>query len=313
MSNCCKSGCDCEALKCDIDALKANQEELFNRTDSIKAYLEGEQTAEVIVAFTADQGEYNASQITLAQTINSFSPRFAIFGGDNNYGDGEFDTLGQNWSVFEEYITSKRAYPVFGNHDLDSTPPGLPQLTIFPYLPNNRRFYDIEVPEVGTHFFFLNSGVDSDRDLIESEGNTLGSSQYKWLEAKVEASPHKRLIAVFHHPFVSTRSDKILAAMDWGWDDIGGKAFTALLVGHTHVCEHILNDGVHIINASGSVRGIVAGDGSLHGGNSPELQWENTNTSKKFAVKLKLRKDYVVVSYVNTSTLLTEYSFTIED
>jgi len=313
MSFCTCANADLTDVLCRLEAAEKNIDNLFERTDEIKDHLEGDTVTSVIVAFTADQGEYNSSQIALAQTINSFSPRFVIFGGDNNYEDGEFDTLGVNWQVFEEYITSNRAYPVFGNHDLDSTPPGLPQLTTFGYLPNNRRFYDIAVPEVDTHFFFLNSGVDSDGDLLESEGNTIDSNQYNWLAAKVENSPYKRLIAVYHHPHISTRSDKILPAMDWGWSDIGGKKFTACLVGHTHVCEHLKENDVHFINASGSVRGIVAGDGSVHGGDSPEIIWENLNTSKKFAVKLKLTKNYVVVSYVNTSTGITEYSFTIED
>ena len=200
-------------------------------------------------AVIGDYGKAGPAASAVARMVKSWQPDFIITTGDNNYPDGSLETIDANvGQYYSEYIypykgiylTStdpNRFFPSLGNHDLHSDN-GQAYLDYFPISTSrantgssrNERYYDfIQGP---VHFFVLDSNPV---DPIAIDVQTT------WLRAQLAGSTTAWQIVYFHHPPYSSGrhgSDKAmqLPFQDWGID--------AVLSGHDHNYERIMNDGL---------------------------------------------------------------------
>lgn len=307
------SCCNTTDLECRVSAMENNIAALYARTDDIANYLSHD--APLVIGYAADAGLAGVQQLDLFNTFQLWNPTAIIFGGDNNYENGDYSTLSANWATFDSYISGKRVYPAFGNHDYDNAgTKGQPQIDKFSYLPNNKRYYSVYYPNHNIEFFILNSGIDTGGALREPDGNSVDSVQYNWFVSKVHASKATRKIVVFHHPYVNTYSvGSNVAAMDWGFEGLG---IDAVLNGHTHTGEHIKDGLLHIINCSATAKSKRTSTSTLHKSapREMELQWHYLNYSNPgpwLALRIEIRRAYMSFGFWNTTTKQPIYTFTI--
>ena len=103
-------------------------------------------------AVIGDYGKGNQEEEDVANLIKSWKPDLIITTGDNNYPDGEADTIDENiGQYFHEFIhpykgsygegaQQNRFFPSLGNHDWHAKDVQ-PYLDYFT-LPGNERYYD---------------------------------------------------------------------------------------------------------------------------------------------------------------------------
>lgn len=199
-------------------------------------------------------GDYGLSGEPLKQVatlINTWQPDYILTTGDNNYPDGEAETIDENiGQYFADYIGNyqgsygpgadkNRFFPALGNHDLN-TLQGQPYLDYFT-LPGNERYYDVIFGPV--HVFVLNG------DSREPDGINLSSLQAEWLKEQlaVSVSPWK-LVLVHQSPYssgVHGSTDYI----QWPFADWGA---SALISSHDHTYERLIVDGIpYFVNGLG--------------------------------------------------------------
>lgn len=137
-----------------------------------------------------DFGTTRPESFEVAALVRALAPRFLITLGDNNYPDGEAETIdeniGQHYHQFihpytgsyGEGASTNRFFPCLGNHDWNTTD-AQPYLDYFE-LPGNERYYDFQRGAV--HFFALDS------DAEEPDGITRDSLQALWLQQRLADS-----------------------------------------------------------------------------------------------------------------------------
>ena len=175
--------------------------------------------------------------------------------GDNNYPNGEAETIDENiGQYYAGYIHPyqgaypsaaaqdgvNRFFPSLGNHDY--TGPDGPQ-PYFDYfmLPGNERYYDFVWGPV--HLFALNS------DFNEPDGVGANSLQAQWLQQGLAASTAPWKVVYMHVPPYSSGHHGEGAWMRWPF---GAWGASAALSGHDHHYERLQVDGMtYFINGLG--------------------------------------------------------------
>src|SRR3990172_1481546 len=203
-------------------------------------------------AIIGDYGSAGLPEQDVANLVKSWNPDFVITTGDNNYPDGAADTIDANIGQdYHEFIypytgsygagaTTNRFFPSLGNHDWNTTN-AQPYLDYFT-LPGNERYYDFVWGPV--HFFAIDS------DGREPDGNSSTSTQGVWLQAQLAASTSPWDLVYMHHPpYSSGANHGSTTVMQWQYQAWGADA---VLTGHDHLYERILQDGIpYFVNGLG--------------------------------------------------------------
>jgi tartrate-resistant acid phosphatase type 5 len=195
-------------------------------------------------AVIGDYGLAGQPELDVANLVKSWAPDLIITTGDNNYPLGEQSTVDQNiGQYYHDFIypsaggygagaSENRFFPALGNHDW-YTGGAVPYLNYFA-LPGNERYYDFARGQV--RFF----AVDSDDN--EPDGNSSSSRQAAWLQSRLANSCATWNIVYLHHaPFSSGTGHGSTAQMQWPYAEWGA---SAVLAGHDHTYERILQDGI---------------------------------------------------------------------
>lgn len=203
-------------------------------------------------AVIGDFGSAGQPEADVATLVKSWNPDFIVTVGDNNYPDGEAETIdpniGQYYSdyifpyvgEYESTATENRFWPALGNHDL-RTDDGQPYYDYFT-LPGNERTYDfVEGP---VHFFILNS------DPKEPNGRSTDSAQAQWLKDSLAQSDQPWPLVLMHHtPYTSSAIRNPDKEIQWPYAEWGA---TAVLSGHDHLYERFESDGIpYFVNGAG--------------------------------------------------------------
>ena len=133
-------------------------------------------------AVIGDYGTGSSYEEMVAALVSGWNPDFVITTGDNNYPDGTAETIDENIGQFySQFIgnytgsygsgsETNRFWPSLGNHDWHSiscsgSSCNGPYFDYFT-LPNNERYYEVDLGLV--HLFALNSlsGEPDDRHLL---------------------------------------------------------------------------------------------------------------------------------------------------
>jgi hypothetical protein len=202
-------------------------------------------------AVIGDYGKGSQAEADVASLIKSWNPDFIITTGDNNYPDGEADTIDEHiGQYFHDYIApykgsygegaqENRFFPSLGNHDWHA-PGAQPYLDYFT-LPGNERYYDFTWGPV--HFFAL----DSDSD--EPDGRHEKSIQAEWLQSNLAASGSPWKVVYFHHAPYSSGKHGSKETMQWPFAEWGADV---VFSGHDHTYERISRDGIlYFVNGLG--------------------------------------------------------------
>lgn len=194
-------------------------------------------------AVIGDYGGGGQPEADVAALVHSWNPDFIITVGDNNYPSGAASTIDPNIGQFyHDFIypytgnygggaTENKFFPSLGNHDWLASN-AQPYLNYFT-LPNNERYYDFERGPV--HFF----AIDSDSQ--EPAGITAASPQALWLRDALAAAATPWKLVYFHHAPYSSGAHGSTLALQWPFADWGA---SAVLAGHDHTYERILQDGI---------------------------------------------------------------------
>jgi hypothetical protein len=199
-------------------------------------------------------GDYGASgpdEAKVANLARSLKPDFIVTTGDNNYPLGEAETIDENIGrYFHDFIApyhgsfgsgarENRFFPSLGNHDW-YTLAAQPYLDFFS-LPNNERYYDIELGSV--QLFALDS------DPNEPDGTRFDSVQGRWFEQRIKASTAPWRVVYFHHPPYSSGPHGSTLDMRWPFVEWGA---SVVYSGHDHTYERFEIDGLpYIVNGVG--------------------------------------------------------------
>lgn len=202
-------------------------------------------------AAIGDYGWAGDAERDVAQLVKGWNPEFIITLGDNNYSDGQAQTIDANvGQYYHDFIGSYRGsygpgaadnrfFPSIGNHDTH-TGRGQPYLDYFT-LPGNERYYDFVRGQV--HFFVLNS------DPTEQHGSTVVSRQARWLKARLAASKATWKVVYCHHAAYSSGSHGSSWLLRWPFRKWGA---SVVLSGHDHHYERLLEGGLpYIVNGLG--------------------------------------------------------------
>ena len=209
-------------------------------------------TGDTRFAVIGDFGDAGRPELDVAALVRSWQPDFIVSVGDNNYPRGSQHTIDGNIGrYYSDYIhpyrgaygpgsDTNRFFPSLGNHDWIA-PGAKPYLDYFT-LPGNERYYDVRQGSV--HLFILDS------DSKEPDGRTVDSIQAQWLAQQSAASDAPWKLVVMHEPpYSSGAQHGSNAALQW---DFAGMGMTAVLSGHEHLYERVVQDGIlYIVNGLG--------------------------------------------------------------
>ena len=207
---------------------------------------------EMAFAVIGDYGEAGQAEADVAAMVDSWDADFIVTVGDNNYPDGEWQTIDPNiGQYYSHYIfpyvgdydssaKENRFWPALGNHDLE-TDLGQAYYDYFT-LPGNERYYDVVDGPI--HLFVLNS------DEREPDGRSADSVQAQWLKVGLAESEQPwRLVVMHHTPYTSSLRRRPDKEVQWPFADWGA---TAVLSGHDHLYERLEVDGFpYFVNGAG--------------------------------------------------------------
>jgi tartrate-resistant acid phosphatase type 5 len=206
-------------------------------------------------AVIGDFGVNTVDEMAVAKLVRGWHPDYIVTVGDNNYPNGETDTIdlniGQHFASFIGNYQGKygpgggatnRFWPALGNHDWYAQTGAQPYIDYFPSLPGNRRYYDVVLGDV--HFF----AVDSDEH--EPDGIDATSPQAMWLKAALAASKECFNVVYFHHPaYSSGEATFTQPRMRWPFAEWGADI---VLTGHQHLYERLYVAGmIYIVDGLG--------------------------------------------------------------
>lgn len=202
-------------------------------------------------AVIGDYGYAGEPAAGVADLVLTLEPEFIVTTGDNNYPDGELDTIddhiGRYYAGFiapyeGSYgpgAVTNRFFPSPGNHDWNSA--GLQPYLAYFTLPGNERYYDFTWGPL--HLI----AVDSDSR--EPDGVSAGSVQAHWLRETLAGSEAPWKIVYMHHPPYSSGYHGSVEWMRWPFQEWGA---SAVLAGHDHLYERLDIDGLPLfINGLG--------------------------------------------------------------
>ena len=107
------------------------------------------------IAVIGDFGLVGSAEAAVAGLVDAWSPAYIVTTGDNNYYNGQYETIDQNiGQYYASYIYPysgtypttgnpgyNRFFPVLGNHDWNASYGYAAHLNYFT-LPGNERYYD---------------------------------------------------------------------------------------------------------------------------------------------------------------------------
>lgn len=211
--------------------------------------------AAVTFAVIGDYGLAGEGEAAVAALVDSWQPAFIITVGDNNYPNGEAETIdaniGQYYAAYiypyqGQYASTvstedvNRFFPTLGNHDYSGPDGAEPYLDYFT-LPGNERYYDFVWGPL--HLFALNSNFS------EPDGINAGSVQAQWLQERLAASTAPWQLVYFHVPPYASGYHGSGAWMQWPFEAWGADA---VLSGHDHHYERLLVNGIpYFVNGLG--------------------------------------------------------------
>lgn len=217
-------------------------------------------------AVIGDYGLAGEPAAAVAALVAGWSPDFVVTTGDNNYPNGQAETIDMNvGQYYSQFIApykgsfgtgaaANRFWPVLGNHDWGVGYPE-PYLTYFT-LPGNGRYYTVEQGPV--RLFALDSTPG------EPDGVSADSLQAAWLKSELAASTAAWNVVVLHHSPYSSGHHGSSAWMRWPFAAWGAHL---VLGGHDHTYERIERNGItYIVNGLGGgpryARGFTGLEGS---------------------------------------------------
>ncbi|HSM56314.1 MAG TPA: metallophosphoesterase, partial [Candidatus Sulfomarinibacteraceae bacterium] len=252
--------------------------------------------AAVVFAAIGDYGQAGDGAAAVATLVSSWEPEFIITLGDNNYPDGEAETIDENigqyyadyiYPYLGEYPTTStleinRFFPALGNHDYYNPDGAQPYLEYFT-LPGNERYYDFTWGPV--HLFALNS------DFSEPDGVGANSAQAQWLQEALSESTASWKLVYFHvTPYSSSDRDSG-AWMRWPFREWGA---SAVLAAHEHHYERLLVDGLpYFVNGLGG--GAIYSIGEVH----PDSQVQFTGTHG--AMRIEASPETITLEFITRS------------
>ena len=264
-------------------------------------------TPEEILLF-AVIGDFGQAESTgalrVAEMIDTWQVDFIVTTGDNNYPDGEEETIDENIGQFyHRYIgdykgdynrgsETNRFFPSLGNHDwsLGNIEPYLDYFT----LPGNERYYDFVQGPV--HFFILDS------DTNEPDGVGQSSDQAAWLQEAMRASTSPWQIVVMHHPPYSSGPHGSTDWMQWPVAEWGADA---ILSGHDHLYERLEVDGLlYITNGLG-------GHGAIYDFVNILRESQFRYNENHGAMRVQATSGWILFEFINMEGELID-SFTLE-
>jgi len=203
------------------------------------------QAESIRFAAIGDFGLAGEGEEAVANMIKSWAPDFIITLGDNNYENGNLETMVENiGQYFCDYIYNydapeelrcngtaalekiNRFFPCPGNHDAYNNKKLEPYLNYFT-LPGNEKYYDFIWGPV--HFFSINN-----IDYKKSKAG--GSKQFRWLKKGLLNSTSKYKIVFCHYPPYSIGLHGDTKTMQWNFKKWGA---TTVIAGHDHIYERI--------------------------------------------------------------------------
>ena len=199
----------------------------------------------LVIGLTADQGVPDANATAVAARLTEWNCDAVIFGGDNRY---DPHTFAAAWAPFTSFISSQKAPAALGNHD---TADWAAHASQFAYNGGNGRYFRRSLGNGLLDIFVLHSGRDSDWNVVEPDGNTVGSVQHQWFVAQLALSTARWKVVVLHHPPVTSCADANRADTNLDWPEFA--QVDALICGHVHLSEWLICRGVPVINVSGGV------------------------------------------------------------
>ncbi len=211
----------------------------------------GAEVQSMLLAAIGDFGNDSDEEAAVAALVASWNPDHVITLGDNNYPDGEAETIDDHiGQYYYPYIGNyvggygkgspeNRFWPSPGNHDwnTDTLDPYLGYFT----LPGNERYYEMDLGLV--HLF----AVDSDPH--EPDGIEADSVQAQWLQGALAASTACWKLVYFHHAAYSSAEHGSNEDLQWPYEEWGADA---VLAGHDHSYERAAVGGIpYFVNGLG--------------------------------------------------------------
>lgn len=208
-----------------------------------------------------DFGNDSTAEGDVATLLAGQNVELIVTAGDNRYGSLSFDrAVGRYYCNYLAEVTSgsycaggNRAvnafFPSPGNHDYDDGG-GISEYLNYFTLPGsgvatsgtsgNERYYD--VIKYPVHFFL----IDSDAAIGSSAER---AAQQAWLQSQLAASTTPWQLVILHHAPYSSARHGSNSIMQWPYAAWGADA---VLAGHDHTYERILQDGiVYFVNGLG--------------------------------------------------------------
>ncbi len=193
-------------------------------------------------AVIGDLGEPGSISAAVAELVQSWEPEFIVTTGDNNFPNGEAETIDANiGQYYHAYIhpyqgdygagaETNRFFPILGNHDWD-VPGATPYFDYFT-LPGNERYY--RIVRGPTAIYALNS-MPGEPDGIDQE-----SVQAAWLQQELAESTACWDLVFFHHTAHTSGHRGPSPWMRWPYQEWGADA---TLSGHNHIYERVMVNG----------------------------------------------------------------------
>lgn len=194
----------------------------------------------VVFAQIGDFGDAGDAELKVSELVKSWNPDFIISSGDNNYYDGEEETLEENISqYYGDYIFNydapakyrcngkafedsiNRFFPTPGNHDGRGRDGLTPYFNFFT-LPGNESYYKFIWGPVT--FFSLNV-IDEDLMVVKD-----------WLEEEISLSTSSFNIVILHYPSFSEGDHGNCGYLQWNFYEMGADI---IFSGHEHIYNRI--------------------------------------------------------------------------
>jgi tartrate-resistant acid phosphatase type 5 len=149
--------------------------------------------------------------------VHSWFPNAIMTVGDNAYDFGLTSEVPGDLSPYMDFISAKRFFPAFGNHDIGNG--SLQPLLSFLDLPS--PYYSVVVPGVLSAFMITITST---------------KAQTSWLQDQLSSSTTPWNLTFNHHAPYSSCGE--LSSPDWRW--VEGPKVDVSYSGHSHVYERLL-------------------------------------------------------------------------
>lgn len=119
------------------------------------------------------------------------------------------------------------------------------------FLPSLKRYFFVVRNEVT--FWFLDCGVNLLGQLVEEDGNGIGSRQYEWFKRSLKKSTTPWNVVILGSPGQSSASSqsRVVPAMAWDWQNFGmtddSLPVDLVLTGGPAIYERVMVDNVPVV------------------------------------------------------------------